>query len=66
MTTQQLTPEQQAAAEYNRLQRAYEEVHLAWQKGEATIEQDRASDEARKGALREVRRLAGENEEYGL
>lgn len=61
MTTEELTPEQKAAAaEYNRLQRSYEKTHLDWHNGDATIEEDRAADEARKAALREVRRLADE------
>lgn len=58
MTNEQQTPEQAAAsAAYNRAQRHFEKVHLAWQNGEATIEQDRAADEGRRAALAECRRL---------
>ncbi|MGO4230167.1 hypothetical protein AB4Y72_15005 [Arthrobacter sp. YAF34] len=63
MTTQDdLTREQRAAsAEYNKLQRQFEEIHLAYEKGEATIEHDRAADEVRRVALRKFRQLMGDD-----
>ncbi|MFD0044727.1 hypothetical protein ACFVGV_06005 [Pseudarthrobacter scleromae] len=52
------TDELVAAAEaYTNAMHTWIKVHLAWSKGEATIEQDRAADEARRAALAEVQRI---------
>ncbi|WOH20111.1 hypothetical protein IRJ34_07245 [Paenarthrobacter sp. GOM3] len=49
-----------ASRTYEELQLAWEKVHLRWSNGEATIEEDRAADTARRGALEELKRLERE------
>lgn len=46
-----------AVEAYTKAMHTWAEVHLAWSKDEATIEEDRAADEARKAALKEVQRI---------
>lgn len=46
-----------AVEAYTKALHTWRDVHLAWAKGEASIEQDRAADEARHAALKEVQRL---------
>lgn len=46
-----------AVEAYTKALHTWRDVHLAWAKGEATDEQDRAADEARHAARKEVQRL---------
>ncbi|MFC9353297.1 hypothetical protein [Arthrobacter sp. NPDC057013] len=57
MTTAATEELKAAAARYTEALHTWEKVHLAWSKGEATIEEDRAADEARRAALAEVQRI---------
>lgn len=65
MTTEP-THEFIAAVEaYTKTMHTWAEVHLAWSKDEATIEQDRVADEARRAALAEVQRIEATMVKYG-
>lgn len=46
-----------AVEAYTKTLHTWRDVHLAWAKGDASIDEDRAADEARKAALKEVQRL---------
>jgi len=51
----------EASNHYADLLRVWQEVHLAWKNGEATIEQDRAADEARRAAFEQLKKLEAES-----